>query len=113
VTSMTMSIDAEDMERVVTQLMEDFESSTAAIGGYNGDGLVSLDVGTNDEMWFLVAEQRPPHAPGHWFERGGLMVSHVVNPEELCMCLEEADPDREFAGTAPSCPVHGAPLGAR
>lgn len=98
----------DELDKTVTQLMTDFEADTARIDEFEGGPVVILGSPVDGEHWFLVANEKPAHASGEWFECEGLMVTRVEDPAELCTCEQPITSDGTYFPFEPhgDCPVH-------
>lgn len=80
------TIDADDLDKAVSDLMTVFEADTAAIASYEGLPCVTLSYRDEREHWFLLADEKPEHAPGEWFQVASMMATRVDDPRSLCLC---------------------------
>lgn len=106
-TSYLNSIDADDLDKAVQQLMSEHEAHTAAVSDYEGLPLVKL---TSDEgdAWVLLAGETPEHAPGVWHPVYSLMGCKV-EPRDLCDCESGETHGGIYYPPVLGqfCPVHG------
>lgn len=98
---------ADDLDKTVTQLMHDHDADTASISEFEGAPVVVF-TSPAGESWFLLADEKPEHAPGEWFECEGMMVTQV-EPAGLCTC----EPGYTSQGVyyqpeAHGCVLHGS-----